>query len=131
MGQLPNRLGPSHHKAPGTSKRAAVDNYPHSGTQRANVFLTIARHVKGLTDEQTGKIMGLALNSVRPRRQELEKGGWVRLSGEERPTDSGSAAKVWIVTGRGWRLAQQLSGERLFVVKRTIRRVNGTSPLSD
>lgn len=50
----------------------------------------------GLTDEEIGERTGLAGNTVRPRRLELEEGGLVCDSGRTRPTQSGRRATVWV-----------------------------------
>lgn len=84
-----------------TSRRAALDIYPHTGTGRAKVLGFLLGRVNGATDEEIG--LGLTMNpsTVRPRRIELVEGGWVRAlldedgNEVERPTRSKSMAQVW------------------------------------
>ena len=85
-----------------TSRRAALDVYPHTGTQRARVLAFLKQHpVTGATDEEIGLALAMNPSSVRPRRIELVEGGWVRAKVDhagaevERTTRSGSMAQVW------------------------------------
>lgn len=52
----------------------------------------------GLTDEELQERLGMAANTERPRRVELEEAGRVIDSGQRRKTKSGRAAVVWILT---------------------------------
>lgn len=82
--------------APDTSRHAALRALPKSGTQRARV-LNLLRNVQdGLTDEQMQAALALSPNSQRPRRVELVAGGWVKDSGERRPTAMGCESIVWV-----------------------------------
>lgn len=84
---------------PDTSHDAAARVKPRSGTQRRRVMDAIRdshmRGLPGLTDEQVATITGLSLNSVRPRRQELQKAGWVEATDYRQETSSGGMAIVW------------------------------------
>lgn len=84
---------------PETSHYAADRMLPRSGTQRARVLDSIRYHTEwgdgGLTDEEIGVELGMNPSSVRPRRQELQKMGWVEDSGDRRETESGMRAIVW------------------------------------
>jgi hypothetical protein len=100
-----NRLGHFQAHSATTSRRAALDVYPRSGTQRATVLGYLITHiVGGATDDEISYALGMNPSSVRPRRIELVEGGWVRarLDGGgdpvERPTRSKSMAQVWEAT---------------------------------
>ncbi len=86
-----------------TSEAAAVEALPRSGTQRARVLEIIrAAGPTGRTDQETATILGLAENSVRPRRLELSdppRDDMPRLdidSGQRRRTPAGKQAVVWV-----------------------------------
>lgn len=55
---------------------------------------------RGGTDEEIADGLALNANAERPRRLELEEGGWVRDSGQKRSTRSGNDAIVWVLTDR-------------------------------
>lgn len=89
-------------KHSGTSRSAALDNYPRAGSQRLRVLaLLLERPVTGATDDEIAIATHLPLNSVRPRRIELVQGGWVVCKLDEhgegitRETRTGSEAQVW------------------------------------
>lgn len=73
------------HDAPDTSRAAAERVRPKVGTQRATVLNELYWTIDpGATDQQISERTGIPLNSVRPRRGELVKQGWVRDSGKRR-----------------------------------------------
>jgi hypothetical protein len=89
------------HDAPPTSAAAAVEALPCSGTQRAKVYDAIRQAPAGLTDQEIATTLGMAENSVRPRRLELsdQPKGLPRLivdSGRRRQTSAGKQAVVWV-----------------------------------
>jgi len=92
-----------------TSVEAARRIAPLSGGKRLEVLAAIvhAGHY-GLTDEEGQEITGMNQNTYRPRRVELSEGykdiegGWVKDSQKRRPTSTGSMAKVWVATNKGW-----------------------------
>jgi hypothetical protein len=84
-----------------TSAAAAVEALPRSGTQRARVYEAIRQAPAGLTDQEIATTLGLAENSVRPRRLELSDPpkGLPQLivdSGRRRQTSAGKQAVVWV-----------------------------------
>jgi hypothetical protein len=86
-----------------TSEAAAVETLPRSGTQRDRVWQVIrAAGPVGRTDQEIGSLLGLAENSVRPRRLELvdpPRDDMPRLvidSGQRRQTPAGKQAVVWV-----------------------------------
>lgn len=80
-----------------TSEAAARAVEPRSGTQRLTV-LELIREAgeRGLTDEELSRLTGWSGNTVRPRRGELVRDGWVVASDLRRSTPQGHAAIVWI-----------------------------------
>ena len=79
----------------GTSFDAALDIEPARETLRDRVMRHIAT-TGGATDIEIAEALGLAENTARPRRYELEKNGSIIDSGERRRTPSGRAAIVWM-----------------------------------
>jgi hypothetical protein len=83
---------------PDTSHYAADRIRPRTGTQRARVLEFIQQADEfGATDEEIQDGLGLNPSSQRPRRQELQKAGWIVDSGGRRKTRSGASAIVWTV----------------------------------
>ena len=85
-----------------TQTAAAAAALPQSGTQHARVLEAIRQAgPAGLTDLEIAVALGLAENSVRPRRLELSTPGedgqppLVVDSGERRETAGGNPAIVW------------------------------------
>lgn len=82
-----------------TSKQARSRVRRSAVSMRQRVFQTLKQRGSfGATDEEIHKLAGLGLNSVRPRRRELQLAGMVVDSKERRKTDSGSKAVVWVAT---------------------------------
>lgn len=93
---------------PSTSIAARKSIHSVAGTLRRQVFLKILeKGALGATLEELELEMGIAGNTIRPRRQELEKRGLVENSGRERPTSSGRQAIVWVVPESVALLAQR------------------------
>lgn len=85
-----------------TSRKAALDNYPKSGSQRKAVLLEIAKAGDhGRTREELSTRLQLDDNSVRPRVVELMVGDFVRETERARPTRTGSDAAVVVLTAKG------------------------------
>ncbi len=78
-----------------TSRAAAEAIEPSAATLRGRVLAHI-RHVGGCTDDEGMAATGMAGNTWRPRRRELQIAGLVKDSGKTRPTASGRQAVVWI-----------------------------------
>lgn len=89
-----------------TQVDAAYAVYPRTGTQRRKVLNLIARAgERGLTDEEMQRSLRLPGNSERPRRLELEEGGWIVDSGRVRGTSaSGNPAIVWVLSAEAARV---------------------------
>lgn len=104
-----NRIGPSQsHSA--TSKNAAIDNYPRSGSQRHRVLVAIATAgERGKTRDELEIELQLPGSSVRPRVVELESGDFITAHPEKtRTTQNGSEARVLVLTERGQRMMRTL-----------------------
>lgn len=101
-----NEAGLSHNRDHDTSRRAAWDNAPRSGSQRARVLLSLAHRAS--TDYELERLLNMKRPSPGNRRGELVTGGFVVDSGQRRPTDTGSLAIVWEVTDKGAAAAQAL-----------------------
>lgn len=85
-----------------TSKKAAYENMPRSGSQRWRVLRAIAMQGgSGATREEISRMTGLDGDSVRPRVWELMQGGWVMASAVTRKTNDGNEAEVLKVTLKG------------------------------
>lgn len=85
-----------------TSRAAAGRLAPLSAkTLRARVLRVIeAAGEAGRTDEELQDELQMAGSTQRPRRVELVEGGYIRDSGQRRPTHSGRAAVVWVACKR-------------------------------
>ncbi len=87
------------HNGSVTSRQAAELARPFAAQQQEQVFQAIAQSgANGMTDQEVEDSLGIAGNSVRPRRMALWKAGRVKDSGNLRLTKSGRSAVVWIVT---------------------------------
>jgi hypothetical protein len=97
-----NRVGPS---TPGsdTSRRAALDNYPRSGSQRHRVLVAIGRAGHhGRTRDELATELGLPDSGTDARVWELLQGKFVKeLDSVTRKTRAGSQASVLVLTDKG------------------------------
>lgn len=90
---------PPHGTRP-TSAAAAEQIRPDANRLRKAVLQVIVdRGMIGATDEEIQRELGLAGNTERPRRRELEQAHLVVDSGQRRATSSGRMAIVWVATG--------------------------------
>jgi hypothetical protein len=101
-----DRLGKFARSSP-TSRKAALDNYPRSGTQRMEVLHRVARAGSdGATRDQLVQWLGKPPNVITPRVKELVEGGWLERKLHEdrspavRRTRAGSDAEVLVLTFR-------------------------------
>ena len=83
-----------HH--PDTSRLAALDVLPRTGTQRRRVYDYILRS-GGATDFEIQNGLGISGNTERPRRVELVDGGLVADYGRRR-REAGRLAIIWTAT---------------------------------
>ena len=87
------------HNGTPTSRLAARLATSFAATQQETVFQFIEQAGdRGAIDEEIEHGLGIAGNSVRPRRRKLVELGRVKESGNLRLTSSNSPAVVWIVT---------------------------------
>ena len=87
-----------HNNTP-TSRIAAKLAKTFAATQQEAVFQFIEQAGdRGATDQEIELGLGIAGNSVRPRRRKLVELGRVKESGNLRLTSSNSPAVVWVVT---------------------------------
>lgn len=82
-----------------TSIAAAKQIEPVSGALRLAVYRFVKScQSRGATDEEIQDALRMPASTQRPRRVELVQDGWVRDSNKKRPTRSGRAAVVWVIT---------------------------------
>lgn len=92
-----NALGPI--GATDTSRKAALDNFPRSGSQRHRILVSLGSSSK--TRYELCVTLEMPNQSVCPRIKELINGGWVRSTADTRVTATGSDAEVLEVTEKG------------------------------
>lgn len=91
---------PAHQKHSPTSRAAAESIKPRVGPMHAQLLeWLMCSGTYGLTDEGM-QLLGMAQNTQRPRRRELQQAGLIADSGRTRPTSSGRQAVVWILAER-------------------------------
>lgn len=79
-----------------TSRAAARSIKGKSAAQRAEILAHLS--VNGpASDEQLQRELGMAQNSERPRRVELERAGLIRDSGRRATAESGRRVVLWEV----------------------------------
>ena len=78
-----------------TSREAAERIAGSAGALRQRVYEALCASPDGLTDQEIEERTGLSGNTVRPRRGELQKAGFVVDSGDQRMTKSCRFATVW------------------------------------
>jgi hypothetical protein len=80
-----------------TSRVAAVEAVPLTGSKRADVYALIrSQKDYGATDEEIQTYLDMNPSTQRPRRVELVDAGLIRDSGTTRQTRSGRPAVVWV-----------------------------------
>lgn len=105
-----NALGPV--GSQDTSRKAALQNYPRSGTQR-NRILRLAAHMTGqeryggVTRDEVVVALEMKESSVHPRVLELLGGEWLEETGRTRPTRTGADAVVLAATMKGRRAVRE------------------------
>lgn len=84
---------------PKPAPKKTITTPPKKGTMRYKVYSRLKK--KASTDEELQLFLGVPMDSVRPRRGELVKGGYVRDSGKRRVTSKGDKAIVWEAVPNG------------------------------
>lgn len=96
-----NAMGPMNADS-ATSRKAALFNYPRSGTQRHRILRTIvAVGAYGKTRDELSRELGLSQSSTHPRVLELITGEWIEESELVRKTQTGAEAVVLVATEKG------------------------------
>lgn len=92
---LPSLAAPYVHGS-ATSRAAAQVAVTVMPLRRKEVYVAILlAEGAGRTDEEVAELTGIDLNTIRPRRGELARDGWIRNVGTRR-TRSGCQAVVWV-----------------------------------
>jgi DNA-binding PadR family transcriptional regulator len=99
-----SRRGQTRADDPATSHKAARDVEIRTGTQRASILLALWGRPFPMTAHDIDAEIGWRLTTAGRRLPELA--AWkpdplVRTTGEERPTDTGSAAELYELTDAG------------------------------
>jgi len=102
-----DRIGGSHSTDPETSSKAALANFPRSGTQRCRVLEALAARRLGATFEEL--VADTGIKSAAKRLTELKAGGWAIATGTSRTTSMGSTAEVHLASKRA---LQELERDR-------------------
>lgn len=87
---------PPHQKHSATSRAAAASIKKKIGPLHQRVLDYLDNHPDGAFDEQLGDDLHMPMNTLRPRRRELQLMGRVKDSGRIGYTKSGSAAVIWV-----------------------------------
>lgn len=86
-----------------TTKAAADRMAPKAKSIRGAVLrFFVQRGAVGGTDDELFQFCDGPENSLRPRRGELTRMGYLEDSGKRRKTRAGCAARVWVYTGKTW-----------------------------
>lgn len=81
----------------------------HKDNVRRDILYTL-EWTEGSTDERLCRHIGIAGDTLRPRRRELVGAGLVEDSGETRATNSGRKATVWRLTDAGRERLREITG---------------------
>ena len=97
-GRLPNERCPWCQPSTAVTRHEAeVAIAPSAATLREQVYDCIKANPQGITDERIAELTGLAGNTARPRRLELEKAGRIVAAGTSK-TRSGRKAVTWVIS---------------------------------
>lgn len=100
LSELDTTLGPFA-KGSETSRQAALDTYPRSGSHRWRILAALQAFPDGLTREELAIATSLGGDTIRPRVLELIGGGFAVETEVTRKTQKGSDATVLLVTESG------------------------------
>ena len=93
-----------------TSYLTAQQISAYSPNLRTRVLAFLMRRGgHGATDEEIQDALDMNPSTERPRRVELVDAGFVRDSGETRPTHSGNGAVVWEATEDAYQIAEDIN----------------------
>lgn len=103
-----NRLGKFRAGQSDTARKAAIQNYPRSGTQRHMVLMAIVlAGEEGRTSDEISRDYEIRLYTVKPRIVELREGGWIEMNGKMRPSETGAGVDVHVATEKGREYARE------------------------
>lgn len=108
-----NAQGGARGSDPGTSKKAARDIYPRSGSQRHKALMAVAsKGDTGAIADDVSEITGIEWRSITPRLGELKKHGWVEPRGDTREGRMGAQQEVIVITEKAqkWILKKEPAG---------------------
>ena len=92
-------------KARKTSVDAANNHLPKSGTTRNKVYEYIKlTGMRGATDQEIERMLGIEGNTVRPSRVTLLRDGLIIDTGLTRPNSKGNQCTVWRAVEQGMML---------------------------
>ena len=94
------------------SKRAAYDIAPRAGSLRYRVLEQFA--IRPMTTYEMERVLGGKHQTISARVYELHKGHYIEPTGEERTTDSGSAAGIYRITPAGLGVVMDREGDTLW-----------------
>src|SRR5262249_4447125 len=82
---------------------ADLEGLPRSGSQRRRILeRAVERGSHGITSDEASDVLGIAIQSARPRFGELRDGRWLRETGKRRESDAGSSVPIFVATHRGY-----------------------------
>jgi hypothetical protein len=94
-----NSLGGFRSTDPETSRKAAIDAFPRTKSQRLKALLFIARQGdKGATYAQVEAETGI--HGIWKRLSELKEGGWIEVAREAVIPETGSLGSVYVATSK-------------------------------
>lgn len=106
-----NKIGGFRKGGPSTSKAAAIQIYPRTGSQRYRILMAIRQAGDhGLTAHETAEATGILYRSVTPRIGELKNGGWVRANGKTRRSDMNMQVEVLVLTPKAIQWIEEKEG---------------------
>ena len=88
---------PPHQRHSSTSKIAARSIRHRIGPLHLRILDYLKRHPLGACDERLGRELDMPMNTLRPRRRELQLMGRIKDSGRTELTLSGRPAVIWII----------------------------------
>lgn len=88
---------PPHQSHSTTSQRAAAQIKDKIGPLHKKILSYLDRYPNGACDERLGRELDMPMNTLRPRRRELQLMQRIRDSGRTESTDSGREAVIWII----------------------------------
>lgn len=105
----------AHRSAGANERRAAELARPTIGTDIFKCLKAFANAYEaghdGLTDDELGQAIGKPRTTAGPRRKNLEEQGWVRKTGQTRPSGTGGRSEIHTLTQAGARELRLTRGD--------------------